>query len=53
MIERSGARHCVFGHLHSLRRDLPAPLFGERSGVRYHLASCDWLDFTPLRIAEA
>jgi len=53
LIEQAGARHCVFGHLHSLRRDLARPLFGERAGVRYHLASCDWIDFAPLRIAEA
>ena len=48
-IEQSGARHAVFGHLHSLKR---APLFGTREGVTYTLAACDWIDFAPIVIAE-
>jgi len=43
--------HVVFGHLHSLRRDV-GELFGEREGIQYHLTSCDWLDFRPVEIAE-
>jgi predicted phosphohydrolase len=49
--ERAGVRHVVFGHLHSVKRDRGAP-FGERAGVRYHLASCDWIDFTPQLVAQ-
>ncbi|MSR45583.1 MAG: phosphoesterase [Planctomycetes bacterium] len=51
-IEAAGARHCVFGHLHSLRRDLATPLFGQRGGTEYVLASCDWLDFAPRLVAS-
>ena len=52
LIERSGARRSVFGHLHSVRRDRPSPPYGERAGVVYVLASCDWIDFAPVEIAE-
>lgn len=39
---------CVFGHLHSIKKgSLP---FGEKRGVRYVFASCDYLDFKPLQI---
>jgi predicted phosphohydrolase len=48
----AGVRHVVFGHLHSVKRDRPRPPFGERDGVHYHLASCDWIDFTPQLVAE-
>jgi|SoiMethySBSTD1v2_1073268.scaffolds.fasta_scaffold517208_3 predicted phosphohydrolase len=51
-IARSGARHAVFGHLHSVRRDRGMP-FGEKDGVRYVLAACDWIDFAPILVAEA
>lgn len=51
LIERSGARHCVFGHLHSLRRDLASAPFGRRPGIEYHLTSCDWIDFAPQLVA--
>lgn len=40
--------YCVFGHLHNLKRD--KALFGEKNGVHYVLSSCDYLDFTPIRI---
>ncbi|OGN70801.1 MAG: phosphoesterase [Chlamydiae bacterium RIFCSPLOWO2_02_FULL_49_12] len=39
---------CLFGHLHNLKKEMP--LFGEARGVRYALTSCDYLDFTPLKI---
>ncbi len=51
-IEASGASHCVFGHLHSVRRDRGA-VFGRGREVEYHLTSCDFLDFRPKLIAEA
>lgn len=50
--EAASIRHVVFGHLHSVRRDRERVPFGERGGVHYHLASCDWIDFIPKRIAE-
>jgi len=40
---------CVFGHLHSLKKN-SSPLFGEARGVKYILTSCDYLDFTPIRV---
>jgi len=39
---------CVFGHLHSVKRGVP--LFGEKNGVKYIFASCDYLKFVPLRV---
>jgi predicted phosphohydrolase len=34
---------CVFGHLHNIKAGFP--LFGEKNGIRYVLASCDYLRF--------
>jgi predicted phosphohydrolase len=50
--EAAAIRHVVFGHLHSVKRDRPNAPFGERGGVRYHFASCDWIDFTPQLVAQ-
>jgi predicted phosphohydrolase len=50
LLERYNVQICVFGHLHSLKKD--RPLFGEIRGVRYILASCDYLDFRPIKIAD-
>lgn len=39
---------CIFGHLHNIRKGtLP---FGEARGVKYLFASCDYLDFIPLKV---
>lgn len=39
---------CVFGHLHNVRKgSLP---FGKARGVEYVFASCDYLDFVPLKV---
>lgn len=43
-------RHVVFGHLHNIIRGISPTPFGERSGVRYHLAACDYINFTPVLI---
>jgi predicted phosphohydrolase len=45
-----GVRHAVFGHLHAVKRERTP--FGMRDGVTYHLASCDWIDFAPILVAE-
>lgn len=50
LLETYGVSLCVFGHLHGIRAGTP-PLFGEARGVRYVLASCDWLRSTPALIA--
>lgn len=44
---------CVYGHIHALRRENPVPAADcVIGGVRYVLASCDWLDFRPLLLRE-
>ena len=48
ILEEFNIHICVFGHLHNLKKD--KPMFGEVRGVRYLLTSCDYLDFTPIRI---
>lgn len=50
LVEGSGARLCVFGHLHSLRPEFtpPADPFGEVRGTRYVLASADYRSFEPV-----
>lgn len=48
LLEKYNVNICVFGHLHSLRpHSLP---FGEKNRIKYHLTSCDYLDFIPLKI---
>ncbi len=48
LLEKYHADVCVFGHLHSVRRDLP--MFGTHNNIRYILTSCDYLDFKPVKI---
>lgn len=48
ILEASQIDACVFGHLHSLQpHSLP---FGKSRGVNYLFASCDYIDFCPLRV---
>jgi predicted phosphohydrolase len=48
ILESFGIDFCVFGHLHNVRKGtLP---FGEARGVKYVFASCDYLDFVPLKL---
>lgn len=50
ILESFGINLCVFGHLHNVRKgSLP---FGKARGVEYLFASCDYLDFTPLRVGR-
>ena len=49
LFEKYGINLVIFGHLHSLKKGLP-PLFGSARGVRYVLTSCDYLNFTPVKI---
>lgn len=51
ILERYGISSCVFGHLHSLKKEF-LPLFGTERGIRYVLASCDAIDFTPVKILD-
>jgi uncharacterized protein len=49
MLEAAGVRTCVYGHLHQ-QVDWERAFQGEYRGVTYRLVSCDFLDFSPLRI---
>ncbi len=51
MLEESGARTCIYGHLHT-QMDWERTFQGEFRGVTYRLVSCDFLDFKPLLIEE-
>lgn len=48
LLEKYKVDICVFGHLHSL---IPESLpFGKRNGIHYHLTSCDYLNFKPIKL---
>jgi predicted phosphohydrolase len=48
ILESFQISHCVFGHLHNVRKDsLP---FGKVRGIQYHFTSCDYLNFIPIKI---
>lgn len=48
ILEKYGITHCVFGHLHNLKKGIS--LFGEKNGIHYQLTAADYLDFKPLRL---
>jgi hypothetical protein len=48
ILEQHGIQVCVFGHLHNLKTH--QPLFGTVRGVRYILASCDYIHFQPIAV---
>jgi predicted phosphohydrolase len=48
ILEENNIHICVFGHLHNLKPNLS--LFGEKRGVRYILASADYIQFRPILI---
>jgi len=50
-LEASGVQHVVFGHLHG-EDCINAARWGRSQEITYHLASCDALDFAPMRILE-
>lgn len=52
LLEKHGVNVAVFGHLHRSAPTEFANPFGERSGVRYYLASADFVDFSPVEIAS-
>ncbi len=52
MLQAASAEHVIFGHLHSVRKDAES-VFGSDGKTHFHLASCDYLDFTPKFICEA
>lgn len=48
LLEKYHVDVCVFGHLHSVRKD--ALVFGKARGVQYLFCSGDYLDFVPIQI---
>ena len=50
ILEEYKIDYCIFGHLHNLKKGVS--MFGEARGVRYLLTSCDYLDFTPIKVLE-
>ena len=48
ILEQNRIDVCVFGHLHNIKPGVS--LFGERNGVRYVLASSDYIRFQPIAI---
>lgn len=48
LLEKYKVDICVFGHLHNVKPGLT--LFGHKNGVEYHLTSCDYLGFIPIKI---
>jgi predicted phosphohydrolase len=59
MLEDAGAKHVIFGHLHSVKAEWRGKAFGTRSGseggmpgTEYHLTACDYIGFRPKLICE-
>lgn len=52
ILEKYGVRICVFGHLHNLPLARGRTWDFVRNGVRYVLASCDAVQFSPYLILE-
>jgi len=50
MLEKYNVDACVFGHLHNVKQDMP--LFGKKNETTYYLTSCDYLNFTPIKIIK-
>ncbi len=50
LLEKYRVDVCVFGHLHNIKPGIA--LFGESRGVAYHLTSCDYLNFTPIKVCD-
>jgi uncharacterized protein len=51
ILEKYNINIAIFGHIHSFKKDLP-PLFGECNNIKYILASADYIDFSPILIAN-
>jgi hypothetical protein len=48
ILEKYNIDICVFGHLHSVREN--ALKFGIKNKVKYVFASCDYINFDPIKI---
>ncbi len=52
MYAQAKARHVIFGHLHSVKKEFQGRAFGDLDGTCYHLTSCDYLGYEPKLICE-
>lgn len=50
LLEKFGITHCVFGHLHNVKRDIP--LFEKKGAIEYILVAADYLRFQPKLIKQ-
>lgn len=50
LFEEYGVEKVIYGHLHGTA--LKRVMTGERKGTEYILTSCDYIDFTPVRIMD-
>lgn len=50
LLEKYNINACVFGHIHSLKQDIP--LFGTLNNVRYIFTACDYLNCTPVLVSQ-
>jgi uncharacterized protein len=50
LFEKYRVNCVVFGHLHQLKKNVS--FFGEARGVRYILTAADFLNFSPILVAE-
>lgn len=48
LLKDASIQTCIYGHLHG--KDLKYGFVGEADGIRYHLASVDFIDFQPIPI---
>jgi predicted phosphohydrolase len=57
LLEDAGARHVIFGHLHSIKEEWRGKAFGVREDsaqkTEYHLTAVDTIGFRPKLICEA
>jgi len=53
LLKEAGAKHVVFGHLHSVKESWKGKAFGVWEGVHFHLTSCDYLEMAPKLICES
>lgn len=48
LLEKYNVDACVFGHLHNVEAE--GLIFGEKNGIRYIFAACDYTDFIPVPV---
>ena len=49
LMKSHGVRRCFYGHVHGVYNIAPRTVF---EGIEFSIVSADYLNFTPLRIAD-